>query len=313
MSPSGTAPSRPSTRTSLWVGGVLTSVLMVVSGCTSNAESAAPAPTTAAIDSPRLSTGKRIGALDFTVDASNPRVRLEATEVSARTETSPEAAVRVLMTALVARDDDAAWSIISPVDRDRIAVKQHLKEQTNALGWTGFRVTGVSGDRVTLEIAQTPRISDVDGVVAASATITVPTTNDQGRYSVNWSRRTVTPHFPEFSASEDELVRNTVTAWVRDRQTCASSSPREHQSGLIGVVGLATSLCRHDGDVRVGEVSDLDSLDEPDPILEGFGGAAFQWARVVSVEAPVKMNVILAPRGTEWIVIGIERTALSQT
>ncbi len=316
MSLTGRIPDRSLARPGLWLGALASALMVVASGCTSNVKTAAP--TTVLADAPKLVAGERIRSLDFAVDASPASPQRIASDAPSRTESSPAEAVRVLMNALVARDEDTAWSIISPADRDRIAIKQHLREQTNALGWTSFQISSVDRDQVTVEVDQTPRISDVDGVIAASATLTVPTMNDNGQYSVSWSRRIVTPHFPPLTSTEDDRVRAAVAAWVRDREACQASA-HEYRSGVIGVVGLGNALCNTSGDtassgaLRLGAVSDLNSLDEPDPILEGFGGAAFQWARVVNIESPIPMNVVLAPRGAEWIVIAITRPSLRQT
>ena len=58
-------------------------------------------------------------------------------------------------------------------------------------------------------------------------------------------------------------------------------------------------------------VGDLDSLDEPQPVIDGFGGSALLWARVAVLSAPVPMNVVVAPDGETWTVIAVARPSLA--
>ena len=306
--------------------------LAVTAGC-SGASSERAVPFVASADSVppgsasepgpagRLSARRRIPALDFPVAAAAGSGSSGTVVASSVAESSgaasPVAAVGSLFTAAMQGDADTAWGLVDRADQDRVGVKQRLIEQFRSSGFTAFKVRAAApdsaGNTVTVDVTQTPRISDIDGVIAATATVTVPTVDEGTGFKVKWSRRGIEQHYPEATPAEDALVAASVTAWATDRQNCAAEPINEFPGGLIGVVGLADALCRSSGAPSISAVGDLDSLDEPQPVIEGFGGAALLWARVVKLSAPVKMSVVMAPRGNDWIVVAVSRPSLSDS
>ena len=145
--------------------------------------------------------------------------------------------------------------------------------------------------------------------IGGTATVVLPTVVENGSHRVRWTRRTVDQHYPLRSEATDAAVRDAVVSWAQSRQACAPPT-NEYANGILGVVGLADALCRTTGIAAIGEVGDLDALDEPDPIIEGFGGSALSWARVVTLDGPVPMRVVAAPVGDGWTVIALARTSL---
>ena len=210
-------------------------------------------------------------------------------------------------------DLDTSWSVVSAGDRQRIGYPERIAEQLRSVGWTSSNVTSVDADVVTVDVRQTPKISDIDGVVAASATVRIPTVQEAGEYRVNWSRRMVEQHFPQDSADTDVKVTASLENWIAARQQCISSPPNQFDGGLVGVVGLAAQLCGTNGRPDITSVGDLDTLDEPQPVIESFGASALRWARVVKVAGPVPLNAVLAPRGTDWIVVAIARPSIADS
>ena len=162
-------------------------------------------------------------------------------------------------------------------------------------------------------LTQTPKVSDIDGVIAELAKLRVQTIKEASGYRVLWSRKSIVQEYPELSVSQDGAVADAVTEWARSRQACDPTPAHEFPGGLGGVVGLATKLCRSTGDSVLGAVSDLESLDEPQPIIEAFGGTALQWARVVPISSPVPMSVVVAPLGTNWIIVAVARPAITKS
>lgn len=321
------------------VAGVLvatgTTGVLALSRISSASKTGSAAPHAAAsksgvntVSTPRLRTGRPIKALDFAIVANPARlttgVTPETSSPSAlslpvgtpRSSTpvkadSPAAAVTSFVNAAIAGDLDTAWSLVGTADRVRLGYKQRIAEETNASGWKGFSVTSTIGDSVVGSVTQTPKVSDIDGVIAAQGNLRVQTIKEGATYRVLWSRKSIAQVYPELSVAQDDAVSAVVGSWSRSRQACDATPAHEFTGGLIGVVGLANKLCRTTGDPVLGAVSDLEALDEPQPIIEAFGGTALQWARVVSITAPVPMEVVVAPRGTEWIVVAVARPTIS--
>ena len=226
--------------------------------------------------------------------------------------TSAVKAADGLLRALINRDGNAAWSMLSTADRTKLGFPQRLIDEAYSAGWEAYRITSTSASTVTVEVEQTAKVSDIDGVIAQTATMTVPVIFDGSRFSVGWSRRLVVQHYPERTPATDRAVEETVKQWASARQKCAPA-PSEYSGGLFGVVGLATALCHTGDSPRVQQVGDLDSLDEPQPFIDGFGGSALVWARVATLSTPVPMNVVVAPNGSGWTVLGIARPSLASS
>lgn len=279
---------------------------------------------------PRLRTGRPIKSLDFAVVANPANPTFGATAETTTPSTgplpagtprsstpvkadTPAAAVTSFVNAAIAGDLDTAWSLVGTADRVRLGYKQRIAEQANASGWKAFSVTSTVGDSVVGSVTQTPKVSDIDGVIAAQGNLRVQTIKEGSAYRVLWSRKMIVQAYPELSVAQDDAVSSVVGAWTRSRQACDATPAHEFAGGLVGVIGLANKLCRTTGDPVLGVVSDLEALDEPQPIIEAFGGTALQWARVVSITAPVPMDVVVAPRGTDWIVVAVARPTITKS
>lgn len=287
----------------------------------------------AGASTPRLRTSRPIKALDFAVVASpanvaNPSFAAPGANAtmpagppavgSARSSApvladTPAAAVTSFVNAAITGDLDTAWSLVGTADQARLGYKQRIAEQAYASGWKGFSATSTVGDSVVGTLTQTPKVSDIDGVIAAEGNLRVQTIKEGSAYRVLWSRKSIVQLYPELSVAQDDAVSSVVGAWTRSRQACDATPAHEFAGGLVGVVGLANKLCQSTGDPVLGAVTDLEALDEPQPIIEAFGGTALQWARVVSITAPVPMDVVVAPLGTEWIVVAVARPTISKS
>ena len=257
--------------------------------------------------------GRHVTGLDFTVPTTAPGPSVPQSG-SASTTTSVGAAAasardaaRAFLDRAVAGDFPGAWGYLASSDRARLAGPGALAEQFAAGGWTAFRVTGTDNQDVTVNVDQTSHISEIDGLVAPTATVRLPTVVENGSHFVRWTRRTVEQHFPERSSTTDAQVREAVNQWAAGRQQCTAPT-NEYTNGLLGVIGLADALCRKDGAEVAGDVADLDALNEPESIIAGFGGSALSWARVVPLSGPVPMQVVAAPVAGGWTIIGLARS-----
>jgi hypothetical protein len=76
-------------------------------------------------------------------------------------------------------------------------------------------------------------------------------------------------------------------------------------AGLIGASARAAALCGADGAIRTGRARALPDTAQDQPFLAAFGGDVHQWARVVRLESPVRQDVVVAPVGEQWLVVGV--------
>ena len=343
----------PASTTRRWFAPVLAAGILAAAGATAvvafsnttkstatkltEAEATATGKSTnAGASNQRLRTNRPIKALDFAVianpanvanpsfaapgvpganeetPAGPPSLGLPRSSTQVRAD-SPAAAVTSFVNAAIAGDLDTAWSLVGTADQARLGYKQRIAEQAYASGWKGFSATSTVGDSVVGTLTQTPKVSDIDGVIAAQGNLRVQTIKEGSDYRVLWSRKSIVQAYPELSVAQDGAVSSAVSDWTRSRQACDAMPANEFSGGLVGVVGLAAKLCKTTGDPVLGVVSDLEALDEPQPIIEAFGGTALQWARVVSVSAPVPMDVVVAPRGTEWIIVAVARPTITKS
>jgi hypothetical protein len=258
---------------------------------------------------------KRVASLDFVVAKNDQESPFRATNSSTVPSTAKTAteAVRALTDAALKGNADLAWSTIAPVDQTRIGYKQRIIEDVRAAGWTTVDVVGSTSSSVSLHVTQIPRISEVDGVTMRSAEVIIPTIVVGTDTKVLWSRRTTHQMYPDRSSEVDQKVADTALAWAKSKQACTTNPASEFANGLSGVVGLGPSLCGTTKAIVVGAVGDLDALDDPQPIIEEFGASAMLWGRVVTLGAPIPMQVVLAPFGDEWVVVALAHTPLADS
>lgn len=301
---------------------VLTLMTVLVTSCSGTSSQGEEAKTTAE-DTVTTSepvatraTGKRVEALDFPVAPSTQGLAASSpTETVSATKTTPSStpveAVDELISSAIAKDFDSAWAQVASADQARIGFPQRLVEEFNAVGWTSFTIADSNLDTVTVNVKQTAKISEIDGVVSSQAIVRIKTIAESGGFKVLWSRRVTEQLFPEMNAVENLAVQRAVMSWAAARQACELQPSNQYSSGLVGVVGLADALCKTVGAPSIGEVQDIYGLDEPEPLIQAFGGSASSWARVVSINAPVPMNVVVAPKGKDWIVVAVARLSIS--
>jgi hypothetical protein len=168
----------------------------------------------------------------------------------------------------------------------------------------GYRIDGISehADRaeVVTRVDLRSSLDLVDGLVPAHALATWVVVPEDGGWRVAYARSSLSPIYPP-----DAAAPSVVRGWARDRQVCRR--PTEWDGGLLGVgaLGTAGALCHAKGAVQVGHVTDLTDSAGEESLLSAFGPDVGRWARVVPVTAPVAMNVVVAPVGESWLVIGV--------
>ncbi len=216
--------------------------------------------------------------------------------------------------AVVDSQVDRAFALLAADERGRVGSALRFRELLAQEGpWQSVALvtpnagapdpTTSTGQPVALFVTREPGLDEIRGLVAASAVVQLPVVREDGSWRVRWERRQVAPNY----GADEQRLRGDVMAWVADRQrSCGTVVPTsEFAGGLVGVVGLANSLCSTTARAVVAGVGDIYALDDPQPLLDSFGSASFDWARVVSLSAPTPMDVIAAPVGDRWLVVGV--------
>lgn len=166
---------------------------------------------------------------------------------------------------------------------------------------TGFEIDevteGPDGLRVGSVVGFVPSLDEVVGLVPAQAEVAWAVVRDGESYGVSLQNSSFAPVYVG-----DDAAAAATQAWVASRQACENAG--EWGGALLGVQAAATALCGSSGAPEVGEPSPLPELDAA-PFIVAFGEEALTWSRVVDVEAPVAMRVVLAPVGAHWRVIGV--------
>lgn len=78
---------------------------------------------------------------------------------------------------------------------------------------------------------------------------------------------------------------------------------------MLGPVAIAKRLCRATGPVTVGVPTALIDDAGLSALTAAFGPDVYAWARVVPVTAPARLELVLAPVGERWLVVGIREAS----
>lgn len=216
---------------------------------------------------------------------------------------SPEQALGGFLTAEHARDLETSYTFLEAEDREAFG---------SPAGWvaahadlfgpvTGFTLDGVddsSGEAVvTARVSYVPGLDPVVGLTPARALVTVVAHREGDGWVLDLDTFQLEPELPSDRQAADAAER-----FVAAAQDCAPPT-----GTLIGTAGLVDRLCDASGPVEVGPPSLLDDVTIVQPFVATYGPDAQVWMRVVTVERPVPLRVVLGPLGDDWTVIGLVR------
>ncbi|MGH8927902.1 MAG: hypothetical protein ACRDWH_06095 [Acidimicrobiia bacterium] len=167
---------------------------------------------------------------------------------------------------------------------------------------TGYRVRSDvrNGDRaeVVVDLVLASSLDQIVGLTAARATSTWVVVEEGLVWKLAFTESSLVPLLPDASNAPAA-----VTAWVEERQGCRNG--RSWEEGLLGSPRLIDSICGSTEPVSVGAVERLDDAASSAPFLAAFGPQVGDWARIVPVEGPLSIRVVVAPVADQWIVIGV--------
>jgi hypothetical protein len=245
----------------------------------------------------------REGAISPNTTGSNVAGGEPTVEPPSAAPPTPDAAVGTFLALEVAQDFDGSYGVLSAPDRlDATSGVAWSAQHAGLPSITGYEITAVQqhDDRadVSARVQLRPELTANAGLVPDRATAIFSTVAEDGGWRVAYSDSTLVPQYAPAARAP-----SAVKSWVRARQACRTAA--EYDGGLVGAPARADALCRARGSVRLGGVRTLPETAQDQPFLAAFGSAVHDWARVVHVDAPVRMDVVVAPVGERWLVVGV--------
>ena len=225
-----------------------------------------------------------------------------ATYVPAAPE--PVATVEGFLTAEVAGDFETSFTLLAQDDQEAAG---------GAEGWVaehylvvptirGFRLiadsVGAGKAVVSTDLSLEPGLDELIGLTPADAGATWVVVEEAGGWRVAFTESRIDPVF-----LDDATAPAAAEEWVADQQSCMGEP--EGTLPVLGFPNLADPLCGTAGPVRVSGPLALEDAAEAAPFLAAFGPEVGIWARVVEVETPIDLRLVLAPVGERWRVVGV--------
>jgi hypothetical protein len=222
---------------------------------------------------------------------------------------SPTAAVTAFLAAEVAGRFDASYGLLSADDRARAGGRLPWSENhANLPPVTGFAIDSVvvAGDEATVatRIDLRSSLDEVVGLVPAHALASWSSVREDGGWRVAYARSRLIPQYPS-----DALASDAAREWVTARQACHQAA--EWSGGLVGSDAPARRLCRARSAVAVGAATQLPDDTSASDVAAAFGPDVYAWARLVPVTEPARLELIVAPIGERWLVIGVRAASAS--
>ncbi|MGZ4799183.1 MAG: hypothetical protein ACXVJW_13015 [Acidimicrobiia bacterium] len=219
---------------------------------------------------------------------------------------SPRAAIDAFLTAETDGAYDTSYGLLSAADRTRVGGRAAwTSSHANLPPVTGYTIESVeeSGPDATVVTATDLRASldDVIGLVPAHATATWIAVQEDGGWRVAYSRSRLAPRYPA-----ESLAVDAAREWVTARQSCRHAA--EWTGGVLGPTFIGRRLCHASGPAVVGAPTEL--LDDPaGDVTAAFGPDVYSWARLVPVTGPARLDLVVAPVGERWLVIGVREAS----
>jgi hypothetical protein len=277
-----------------WALLPLAVLTVALAACSSGDDSTADAPSAGTPATPTAPTAPTAEAAP-TTSASLP---VDAVP------TTPRGAVEAFLVAEVRGDTTASYALLSAPDQMSYSTNEWIHAQADLPRYLGFAVRADqplvdgSGTEVLVDAVLRSQLDEIVGLVPAHATATWTAVPEGDQWRVDLGRSRFTAVLPP-----DADATTAVATWAQARQQC-QAAPAEYRS-LVGSPSLADALCGARGAVQTGPPRTLDQLPDSTPVLNAFGAEAATWARVVSVEGPKKLDVVVAPVNDQWLVIGV--------
>lgn len=217
---------------------------------------------------------------------------------------TPTDAVSRYIDAEIEANSVASYGELSASDRAAFDFEDWESGQDERPPYVSFTILEASGETVVVDAQLTPAINEVVGVIPGRAEVTFEVIAEDGGYRVSLNDTAMQPRFPD-----RQLAAPVAQSWVTAVQACKSDerSALEYDGSLLGTLGLTESLCGIAGTIGTPQSGTYDDLTDPSIMLSAFGSDAADWTEVATftgLTGVEKLQVILAPLGDQWVVVG---------
>jgi hypothetical protein len=247
---------------------------------------------------------RSVASLPFDATLDGPP-EVSVPEVVAPAAGTPRAALERFLDAEAAGDAEASFDALSASDRAATPTRAAWTAAHDTIPRViGYEVTALRADAGRAEadvaVALTPSLDDVVGLVPARATARYVLVAEDGGWRVAFAESSLVPEY-----APDDDARGAARAWAA--AAARGDVVAQWDGGVLGLADdayLPALRAARDG-VEVGAPLRLAPVPEAEPMLAAFGPDVFDWARVVPLEAPVALDLVLAPVGEQWLVVGV--------
>ncbi len=238
------------------------------------------------------------------VEPGSPVAVDSATPAIAPAAVTPAEAVRGFLDAEIAGRPEDSYGRLSAADRDVVGeAEDWAATYDERPAYLAYDLVDAGDDQVIVEARRAPMVSEIHGVAPMSERIEFAIAAEDGGFRVALDATTYTARYPE--APGAAVV---AADWVRAAQACRpdDAARLEYEGNILGTLGLGKSLCGTEGEPTAAATGMLDRLADPTMVLSAFGDSATEWARIVDIAglAGPPVQVILAPYGERWVVVG---------
>jgi hypothetical protein len=198
-------------------------------------------------------------------------------------------------------DGRYADSLAILVDEERARLgPAELWEASHAQlpAYLDLTVDATDGARVSTTVTLEPNLDEVTGLTPARQRIVWTTQQEGAGWRVSTNGTEVQPIYPDQSGAATAAL-----AWVQARQSCQRGE--QYQGNLLGQPDVADALCGTTAGATVTTTNTLATYSNPTTVISAFGPEASEWARVVRVTGPASIDVVTAPLGDHWVVVGV--------
>ncbi len=226
---------------------------------------------------------------------------------------SPMAAIRSFLEAEQIADHERSWTLLSEQSRRAVGLAaQWERSAATRPRIIGFELAptdqqGTDPDRVVATVDYVAELSPTLGLVPTRVIAEFETVAAAGGFRVAYPPRLLSRAFADVGG-----VVGAAEAWLADVRECAgvdgSTNVHEWSGGLIGdgAPDLVDDLC-------AGASARVRSAAQPltdrygiEPFVAAFGSDVATWASTVELRGPrVHHDLVLAPIGERWLVIGV--------
>ncbi len=237
--------------------------------------------------------------LDHAVKSEKPVAIGGDATTSATGATSAREAVQSYLDAERLGRSADSYQMLSAADRSAIGSESDWSDGVDGRPHiTSYELDTTTTDPIVTEVQLAALVDEINGVVPSAATITWKTVQVSGYWFVDLGHSKFVAHYPD----EQGAVATALT-WVQAQQACDVGP--QYAGSLIGQPDLAAGLCHKNGAFTAGAPTTLDTFIDPLAITTAFGPDAPAWARVVTLDGPDRLEVVTAPLGDHWVVVGI--------